>query len=356
MDCTNTSPEQVELFYKRFRLNAVTNRVPVSGSIELTQSCNLSCLHCYHQGCPPGNGDLTYDQWFDIIDQIVAAGTLFLLITGGEPLLRKDFVEIYTYAIKKGLIVTVFTNGSLITDELIDLFCEFPPRTIEISVYGSCESVYRKVTGSSGVYRKCLANIEKLKKNNIRIQLKSVFIKENIDDFVAIRSLAERLDLPFRFDAAITPALQGDQTPLNHRVSPEQAVLLNLSSDELRSQWKRRTEDLQNVSMPEQLYSCGAAMTSYYIDSRGWLYPCMMVSEIKYFLLDGDFQTGWFEDLPRIWDKKNDPNNKCISCKNRVFCDYCPATFQLETGSETTVSEFLCKVGSLTSKKLYAND
>ena len=102
MSCISTMETHKDAFYNRLRYKVTTDRVPVNGSIELTGKCNFRCAHCYNDIQGRGNEELDTTQWKSILDQMTEAGTLFLLITGGEPLLRSDFVEIYKYAVKKG--------------------------------------------------------------------------------------------------------------------------------------------------------------------------------------------------------------------------------------------------------------
>ena len=126
MDCAQTEWLSDKEYLRQFGKKVTEQRIPLSGSIDLTHRCNLRCIHCYLGNKEVINGkreeELSTTQWISIIDQITDAGCLYLLITGGEPLLRKDFGAIYRHAKTKGLMVTVFTNGTLITDDLLDLF------------------------------------------------------------------------------------------------------------------------------------------------------------------------------------------------------------------------------------------
>ncbi len=349
MGCTNS--KATEAFYHRFHKSIVENRVPVNGSIELTSKCNFSCIHCYNSGAEV-HDELDTAQWQKILNEIADSGTLFLLITGGEPLLRHDFVDIYTHAIRKGLIVTLFTNGSLITDEHIQLFCKYPPRNIEISLYGANDRICGNVTSMTSMGIHCMQNCRTLVENNINVLLKTVIMTENLDDYGALKRFAEELGVPFRFDTQIFPTLRGDRAPLQYRLEPEQAVDLTLSSDELVNKWIKNAENLQDAALPEELYACGAAVNSFHVDAKGFLSPCMMIDDIRYDLKKGNFIEGWQKVLPHLWKKKVDADLQCKNCSNLAFCDYCPAFFRLETGSENIVSPFLCKVGGLMAEKL----
>jgi MoaA/NifB/PqqE/SkfB family radical SAM enzyme len=110
--------------------SAVRHRVPLNGSIAMTHRCHLRCVHCYlgeERFAPPAGGELATPFWLRVLDEAAEAGCLKLLITGGEPLLRADFAAVYEHAIRLGLLVSVFTNGTLVDERVVALFAEWPP-------------------------------------------------------------------------------------------------------------------------------------------------------------------------------------------------------------------------------------
>ena len=145
MDCAHIPSIEYGEFSKRIHEKSIDSRMPVVGTFDITSRCNLKCIHCYINGTCSGN-ELTYQEICDILDQIADEGCLWLVITGGEPLMRPDFMDIYRYAKNKGIFVTLFTNGTLITPEIADFLAEFPPFAIEISLYGMSSISYEKVT------------------------------------------------------------------------------------------------------------------------------------------------------------------------------------------------------------------
>ena len=145
-------------FAERLNREILAKRIPLTGSIELTHRCNLRCVHCYCN-LPAGerkamSRELTTEEVLDIYDQIAEAGCLWLLITGGEPLLRKDFREALAGAKQRGFILTLFTNGTLITPETADFLTEWRPYSIEITLYGATRETYEKITGVPALLRK----------------------------------------------------------------------------------------------------------------------------------------------------------------------------------------------------------
>ena len=121
MDCPQTEILNQPGFFERLKNSG--KRIPLSGSLEVTFRCNLRCAHCYlgdNRSGVPGEQELTKEEIFAILDQVTEAGTLWFLLTGGEPFIRPDFMDIYRYAAHKGLLVTIFTNGTLLTPQLAD--------------------------------------------------------------------------------------------------------------------------------------------------------------------------------------------------------------------------------------------
>jgi MoaA/NifB/PqqE/SkfB family radical SAM enzyme len=211
-------------------------RIPVLGSIDLTARCNLNCLHCYQGGSGRLESELSTEEWLSILERVAAAGCLELLVTGGEPLLRGDFEVIYEKAKRLGMLVTVFTNGTLVSPSVLGLFEEFPPLIVEISLYGASDRVYERISGVRGSFRRCLEGIDSLMERGVDVGLKTVLLTKNVRELEEMRGLARDRGLPFRIDAAVFPRLNGDRSPLDYRITAEEAV-----RSEMRINRERRT-------------------------------------------------------------------------------------------------------------------
>jgi uncharacterized radical SAM superfamily Fe-S cluster-containing enzyme len=127
------------------------NRAPLSVSIEITRRCPLECLHCYNNlpmaDQEARSRELTKEEHFRLLDDLAEMGCLWLLYTGGEIFARKDFLEIYAYAKQKGFLITLFTNGTLITEKVADYLQQWPPFANEITLYGRTMETYEALTG-----------------------------------------------------------------------------------------------------------------------------------------------------------------------------------------------------------------
>ena len=132
-------------------------RVPLQVSIEVTRRCPLECLHCYNNlpmaDVEAKQRELSKEEHFRMLDELVAMGCFWILYTGGEIFARKDFLEIYTYAKKKGFLITLFTNGTIINEQIADYLAEWPPFAIEITLYGRTRETYEALTAIPGILR-----------------------------------------------------------------------------------------------------------------------------------------------------------------------------------------------------------
>jgi radical SAM protein with 4Fe4S-binding SPASM domain len=336
-------------FFERFYSKVNLNRIPVSGCIELTARCNLNCVHCYMSSAlRKGEGktsELPAGRWMDLIDQMADAGCLFLLFTGGEVLLRPDFTDIYIHACQKGLLTTVFTNATRISDRIIEAFAVYPPRSIEITLYGATAPTYEKITGIAGSFDKCMQGIYTLKENGFRFSLKTMLLNVNFHELAAMESFAADLGARFRFDAMIAPRLDGDPAPLAFRVSPEQAVANDFANRKRARELCDFFHRMNKRKGSTDLYVCGAGLNMFYIDSAGRMRPCLMVNFTDYDTAGDRFEEIWRSDAFKVFNKGKQSPSPCGECDAKILCGYCPGFFRLESGSEQVPSEYLCAIG-----------
>ncbi|MFC1853250.1 radical SAM protein [candidate division CSSED10-310 bacterium] len=351
MDCTQTEWLSDIEYFKNFQTKCIQEHIPLYGSVDLTQRCNLNCVHCYHgkqnRPLPEHDRELTTRQWQLILDEICEAGCLFLLITGGEPLLRDDFAAIYKHARNNGLIINVFSNGSSMTDDIVTLFNDFPPQAVEITLYGATARTYESITQVKNSFDRCMEGIHKLLSTDIRLRLKSVHLTLNDHELYEVAEFAARNGVPFRTDAAIFPCFNGDQSPLQYRVSPELAIDKELSFIPKWLQFQVSRFQKGDIPVTDKLYACGAGLASFHIDAYGNLQACLMAQDIQYNLLSGNFVTGWNEVIPSIRKLKVLPGCACNGCQKKVLCGYCPPFLQLENPGSNKHSNYLCSLAQL---------
>jgi radical SAM protein with 4Fe4S-binding SPASM domain len=357
MKCVEPHWPTTKEYLEDFGARTERLKVPFSGSLELTHRCNLNCVHCYlgPQDSRQSHKDreIGTPRMFSLLDEITEAGCLNLLMTGGEPLLREDFTLIYRHAIENGLLVTLFTNGTMVTDDILQLFSELPPVEVEISIYGASAATYERITGVPGSYERCLRGVKSLLQNGTRVNLKTVLMTLNSHELRDMENIAKEFGVKFRFDASISPCINGNGGPLTLRVSPEEAVEKEMSDPLRVEHWGRFYEKFKDCTLGNNLYGCSAGLTAFHVDPFGRLMPCMMTLDIGCDISETPFMTGWEDIIKRIKDRKAGADFACRSCKKINFCGYCPAFFRLENGQEDIYSEYLCRMGNLRFQYIY---
>jgi radical SAM protein with 4Fe4S-binding SPASM domain len=359
MDCQALPEISYHLFSQKLHQQGLKQRFPVAATLELTERCNLNCVHCYinrpvHDREAQGR-ELTTGQWLAILDDMAAAGTLWVLFTGGEPLLRPDFRELYVHAKSLGMIVTVFTNGTLITPALADFFREWPPFIVEVSVYGHTSATCEAVTRSPGSQARCLRGIELLRDRGLPVRLKTMAMTLNAHEVRELKAWAQSLGVAFRYDALLNLRLDGGRQPVNLRLTPEEVVRLDSQDDELTELFQGLWADSYELPEDAGLFFCGAGLDSYHVDASGHLHLCMMVRKYPYDLVRGSFQAGWQQLLQLLQQQRPREDYPCNRCALLNLCAQCPGWGLVEEGDPGQPVPYLCQVAHLRAQALGIN-
>ena len=331
-------------------------RVPLRVSIEVTRRCPLECLHCYNN-LPMGDLDakrreMTKEEHFRVLDELVEMGCFWILYTGGEIFARKDFLEIYTYAKKKGFLITLFTNGTIITEQIADYLAEWPPFAIEITLYGRTRETYEALTAIPGSYDRCLRGIKLLKERGLPLKLKTVATSVNKHEVGAMRRFAEEeLGVEFKMDGQINPRIDCSQSPLGVRLSPEELVALDMAAPKGKSEYLRLAKhDLErpaNLAQVDTVYFCGGGMNSFAINAWGEVGICVISQQDTFSVRGAGVRGVWEESLLQLRTQKRTRITKCVQCRIQSMCGMCPANGEMENGDRETPVEFLCHVAHL---------
>lgn len=355
MECPHIPEISYGDFSKRIHESMATRRIPLGGGIELTFRCNVRCAHCYIDHTDLQK-ELTYDEICGILDQLADEGCLWLLITGGEPMVRKDFVDIYTYAKKKGMLITLFTNGTLIDKDMADFLKDWRPFSIEITLYGATEETYEKVTGTKGSFKKCMDGINNLLERNISLKLKTMIMTLNKHELYDMKKYAEGLGLEFRYDPVLNPMLNGFNKPAEVAITPEEVVELDVNDPKRMDSWQEFCEKFWGPpSNSDYLYNCGAGLSSFHIDPYGKMSICILSREPGYDLRKGSFKEGWYELFPQIRAQKRQKNYPCSTCEKISLCGQCPGWAALEHGDPEEPVEYLCRIAHLRAEAFGLN-
>ena len=331
-------------------------RVPLQVSIEVTRRCPLECLHCYNN-LPMGDmeakrRELSKEEHFRMLDELVEMGCFWILYTGGEIFARKDFLEIYTYAKKKGFLITLFTNGTIINEQIADYLVEWPPFAIEITLYGRTRETYEALTAIPGSYDRCLRGIKLLKEKGLPLKLKTVATSINKHEVVAMRQFAEdELGVEFKMDGQVNPRIDCSQSPLAVRLTPEEVVALDMNAPKGESEYrrlaKRDMENPPNLAQIDTIYHCGGGMGGFAINAYGEMGICVISQQETFSVREIGLRRVWEDSLLKLRSRKRTRATKCIQCRIQSLCGMCPANGEMENGDRESPVEFLCHVAHL---------
>jgi radical SAM protein with 4Fe4S-binding SPASM domain len=333
-----------------------SERVPMQVSVELTRRCPLECQHCYNN-LPMGDQgarsrEMSTEEHFRMLDELAEMGCFWLLYTGGEIFARKDFLEIYTYAKKKGFLITLFTNGTLITEKIADYLVEWPPFAIEITLYGRTKQTYEELTQIPGSYERCLRGIKLLRERGLPLKLKTVATSINKHEVLAMQQFAEEeLGVEFKCDGQINPRIDCSQSPLAVRLTPEEVVALDLHDPKAVSEYRRLAQrDLDrppNLAQNGEVYFCGGGINSFAVNAYGEMGICVISQQETFDIRRDGLKPAWEHSLHGLRTRKRTRVTKCVECRIQSLCAMCPANGELENGDREDPVDFFCAVAHL---------
>jgi radical SAM protein with 4Fe4S-binding SPASM domain len=297
---------------------------------------------------------MSTDEVKALLDRLAEQGVLFLLLTGGEIFARCDFREIYLHAKRLGFLLTLFTNATLIDDDLADFLAEWTPRRVEVTIYGHTEETYERVTGVKGSFRRFREGVARLRERGITLGLKTVVLRSNAHEFDAIRTWAKARSPTFRFDTMINPRLDGGRQPLEERLSPEEVAGFDGIGPRERAHYARLKELAKKRPPDRRAFRCGAGIGTFHVDPRGQIHPCMLWRAAPYDLKAGTF-AGWRKHLDRLRALEVPADSGCRSCQHRLACNNCAATSQLEAGEAGRPVAYFCRINESRDKLLRFN-
>ncbi len=336
-------------------------RMPLQVSIEVTRRCPLECQHCYNN-LPMGDQaarsrEMTTEEHFRVLDELVDMGCFWLLYTGGEIFARKDFLEIYTYAKQKGFLITLFTNGTLINEKIADYLVEWPPFAIEITLYGRTKETYEALTQIPGSYERCLRGIKLLKGRGLPLKLKTVATSINKHEIFAMKQFAEEdLGVEFKFDGQINPRIDCSQSPLAVRLTPEDLVALDLHSPKRVTEYRKLMQhDLEGpppLAQDSTVYFCGGGVNGFAINALGEMSICLISQQETFDIRRVGLKQAWEDSLHKVRTRKRTRVTKCVECRIQSLCGMCPANGEMESGNQESPVEFLCNAAHLRAMAL----
>jgi radical SAM protein with 4Fe4S-binding SPASM domain len=348
-------------------------RIPLAFDLDITARCNLNCRHCYIN-LPAGDraaqaGELTPGEILRIAGEAGQLGALWCLITGGEPLLRPDFPAIYLGLKRLGILVSVFTNATLVTEEHARLFRRYPPRDIEVTVYGATRETYEHVTRRPGSFAAFMRGLNLLLDSGVRVRLKAMALRSNLDEMKEIsRFCRERTKDYYRFDAQLH--LRYDGNPAQNeeikaeRLTPEQIVALERADAKHFTALLNCKDKLIHPGFNQidcdNLIHCGAGIGSFSVGYDGTFRLCasLRAEGTTYDLRSGTLAQAWNEFVPQVRDlrsRKREFLESCRTCALVDLCRWCPGHAHLETGAMDGATPDFCAVAHARASAIHAS-
>lgn len=340
-------------------------RIPLNGTFELTGRCNLSCKMCLvrvdHKRIQElGLRECSAEEWINMAEQAAKAGTLGLLLTGGEVMLRPDFCEIYEAIAQMGFLLTIYTNATMVTDKILDILRKYPPHKIGVTMYGTSNGTYQKLCNCVDGYDRFKDGIKQLMKLPSLFDLRTTIVKDNVTDLPKMKEMAYQLfgnEKVLHVSRFISKAVRnGICQPEKVRLSPEDSVrftesyLLELEKEISESEVKKKffsqnhfkTRKTKEDNEGQYLFkACHAGIDQYTINWAGHMYACELLKQGYTEPFKDGFAYAWEHLLEQYPQTKK--ILKCEDCKYAVVCETCPANRLAETGDWFGIPEYACR-------------
>ena len=329
---------------------AVAAGFPVAGNFELTPRCNFNCKMCYvhltEEEQRRRGKELTAEQWLSIGESACRAGLVFLLLTGGEPTLRPDFMEILSGLKRMGLLISVNSNGFLLRGELLERIVRDPPHRFNISLYGISNETYEALCGIPA-YDIVLRNIRALREAGIDVRLNLTLTPENMTDREEIAAAAKELGAHLQMATYLFPPVRVTGKPdFAQRLPAETAGKMEarrlrelLSEEEFLN---LRTRLVLPAEQEDDCRYCRSGRSSFWLTWDGKLLPCGMLPEPAADVLRLGFPEAWRRVRETI--RTLQYPKACRECGYRELCHICLAKCYCETLAFDKAPNYACRM------------
>ncbi len=349
-----------EIQYKAFSLRTHKKnwriKRPNVCQFELTFRCGLRCRHCCTD-CYNKEEDikreLTTSHVKLIIDKVYNSGVIWLCFTGGDPLTRQDFLELYSYAKAQGFLITIFTNAYSMTEEIIKYLKKKPPFVIEMTLNAVTKESYEKISQVEGSFEKVMQGLNLILKAKLPLKIKTQITRDNLGEIPDIKKFIEGLGLKFRPSSDLQPRLNGDLTPCNLRITSQEALSLNGKRQIVKDDCQLLPHTAHRTPHTDLFQQCSVGGGDcFLIDPYGNTFPCALIRKPVFNLLKVDIGYAINRLLPQVRNRKFVTDSKCNGCNLREICFWCPGRAYVEKGDMETRIEYYCQLAEETAKHI----
>lgn len=306
---------------------------PMSIHFELTQKCNLRCVHCLF--IHDSRNELSTHEIYKILQQLRDLGVFSLSLSGGEIFMRKDIEEILDFLKVQRFVVTLYTNGTLLNRKLIDKISTLNPFSVEISIYGATADVHDAITRKTGSFQKTIESIKKLSEAHVPVIFKGFLLKDNFHQRWQMAELADSLGVLRAFDFNLIPMENGSISNLSTGLAIKQLrkIYQEVATEGLilRNNVNIKGRDSQLPKGGSVI--CNPGRINGCISSNGDVFPCPIVRIQMGNLKEKSFEEIWNTDIiDPLRHMKVEDMKDCSNCETLEYCNRCPGVAYLETG------------------------
>lgn len=323
---------------KRLQTLARERCIPLFAMLELTARCNHACAFCF-KARTDAEKELSTEEVLTLLAELAELGTLYLHLTGGEPLLRPDFRAIAVEARRRGFVLTLSSNGSQIDEETARFLASLPVATVQLSLHASTANLHDRLVGAPGSFDQVLAATAHLRAAGLAPLLTCTVGPDNLGERQALSALAREQGVSIRFDPRTLPPRRfPGPAPF---AGPDRRVLEEvLTSPEVRADFLAEPD---KVPRTPGRPICAAGRTRLRIDEQGTVYPCASLAMPLGTIRDGGLVRLWRTSPPllRLRALRFD-DGACVGCSHLDTCAPCIGRHYDDTGSILTPSPTLC--------------
>lgn len=327
--------------YQRIYRKTLEDNICFIAHWELTYRCNLKCRHCYVSN-EENRKEVTLQKAKSIIDEIKNMGCLYLILSGGEIFMREDFFNIASYARVRGFALRLLTNGTLLDKEKIERITSLNPLSVEMSLYASGEKLHDSITSIEGSFKKTVESAVLLKEKNMRVVLKFLIMKDNVQEFPAVKSLADKIGVDFLSDFCLVSNDSGSLSSLEHR----------LNKTEIKNFFLKNNIPAAKRGPSDDDLLCSAGLNNIFITPYLDVYPCIGFKVNLGNLHENNLEYIWNHSEKLYWLRniKFSDLKGCPECGLVKFCNRCFGIAQAEDGDMLGPSSFDCTAAEAISE------